>query len=696
MSVTPEAPATTRGGEPRTPGSRPAGPRARVAALGRRWNQAEPIPGTPRAAWPAGLRRARTIGFCVFAVQLVALGWWSTVLVHRGALTVDYSAYEQAAYLIAHGHLNPYSSVLLEQFWRNNAEFILWPLALFVRIWPHMTTLPWLQDIALVASEVVALNWMCEIVAARAENHRTPAVPIALIALGIVLLAGNPWVAWTASFDVHMEPFATLFTLCAARDLYRGQRRMWIWVALTLGCGTAGASYAGALGLSAILCGRRWWRSGATLAAVGFGWIVFLQAIHGAAATGSLEYSELALKNIHDHIPKHLATSKIAEQAISHPTRILRALWQTKLNMWANLSPGGVLGILWPPLIVPTVLVAVEAALGSLLFSRPGFQTVALAPFIALGTVALLAAFRPRRRLTQRWLLPAAIALLMLNALAWSIVWLPHVSKSWLLVSPKASTVLQGLSHKIGPDDEVLASQGVLGGFADRADVYLLHPTSMVAPVRTKHVWIVVAPKQGIEPSRVFGFYDDIYKFEHNPRMRLVTNASGIVAFEWTPTSGTHSLKIHADKVSAVPAWALRGTAAKIVTNGPAVRWYSAGTAKPGYVIDEAYWRERPGSFRVSVSLSASESASLQLWDADTGKLLAEKAVGRTPGRQTVSFDATLRGAPAPHEVAGFGPWSASPVEPDGNSLEVRVWSPGGRDRVDVYVASLRKLEAGS
>jgi uncharacterized membrane protein len=648
------------------------------------------------AEWPAGLRRARTIGLAVFAVQLVVLGWWSTVLVHRYALTIDYSAYEQAAYLIAHGHLNPYSSVLLEQFWRNDSEFVIWPLALFVRLWPHMTTLPWLQDVALVASEVVALNWMCEIVAARAENHRTPAVPTALIVLGVVLLAGNPWVAWTASFDVHMEPFATLFTLCAARDLYRGQRRMWIWVVLTLACGTAGASYAGALGFSAILCGRRWWRSGAMLAALGFGWILFLQAIHGAAAAGSAEYSQLALKNIHGHIPKHLTTGKIVEQAISHPTRIVRALWQTKLNTWANLSPGGVLGILWPALIVPTVLITAESALGLPVFSRPGFQTVALAPFVALGTVALLAAFRPRRRLTRRWLVPGAIAVLILNALAWSVVWLPHVNKSWLLVSPKAAAVLQSLSRKIGPDDEVLASQGVLGGFADRSHVYTLSPNPMVAPVRTKHVWIVIAPKQGIEASRIFGFYDDIYKFEHNPQMRLVTNASGIVAFEWTPPPGTRSLKLRADKASAVPAWALRGAAAKIVTKGPPAGWYSAGTAKPGYVIDEAYWRERAGSYRVSVSLSASEAASLQLWDTDTNKLLAEKAVGATHGRQTVSLDAILREAPAPHEVSGFGPWSASPVEPDGNVLEVRVWSPGGRDRVNVYVASLRKLESGS
>jgi hypothetical protein len=98
----------------------------------------------------------------------------------------------------------------------------------------------------------------------------------------------------------------------------------------------------------------------------------------------------------------------------------------------------------------------------------------------------------------------------------------------------------------------------------------------------------------------------------------------------------------------------------------------------------------------VSVSLSASRSASLQLWDTDTRRLIAENEVGALHGRRTVSFDATLRRAPPPHETSGFGPWSASPLEPDGNALEIRVWSPGGRDRVDVYVASLRKLQAGS
>ena len=58
------------------------------------------------------------------------------MLVSRFAITTDFGAYQQAAYLIAHGNLNPYSTVLLMQFWRNDTELLIWPLAMFVRIWP--------------------------------------------------------------------------------------------------------------------------------------------------------------------------------------------------------------------------------------------------------------------------------------------------------------------------------------------------------------------------------------------------------------------------------------------------------------------------------------------------------------------------------------------------------------------------------
>ena len=48
------------------------------------------------------------------------------------------------------------------------------------------------------------------------------------------------------------------------------------------------------------------------------------------------------------------------------------------------------MGLFWLPLAVPALLIAAEVGLSIPLFSRPGFQTIALAPMVALGTVALV------------------------------------------------------------------------------------------------------------------------------------------------------------------------------------------------------------------------------------------------------------------------------------------------------------------
>ena len=62
------------------------------------------------------------------------------------------------------------------------------PLAVLVRLSPSLVTLPWLQDLALVAGEGIALAWMCELIAARhARGRQSVAIPVALVALAIVL-----------------------------------------------------------------------------------------------------------------------------------------------------------------------------------------------------------------------------------------------------------------------------------------------------------------------------------------------------------------------------------------------------------------------------------------------------------------------------------------------------------------------------
>ena len=75
------------------------------------------------------MRWVRRIGLMLLALKFAGFCVWSSLLYHRFALTPDFAQYQQAWYLIAHGHLNPYDTVGNFTFWQNHGEFIMWPLA---------------------------------------------------------------------------------------------------------------------------------------------------------------------------------------------------------------------------------------------------------------------------------------------------------------------------------------------------------------------------------------------------------------------------------------------------------------------------------------------------------------------------------------------------------------------------------------
>ena len=66
----------------------------------------------PRPPRHSLLHRVRWFGYGVLALQLTGFLVWSAILYHRYAVTVDFAQYEQAVYLIAHGTLDPYSTIL--------------------------------------------------------------------------------------------------------------------------------------------------------------------------------------------------------------------------------------------------------------------------------------------------------------------------------------------------------------------------------------------------------------------------------------------------------------------------------------------------------------------------------------------------------------------------------------------------------
>jgi hypothetical protein len=330
-------------------------------------------------------------------------------------------------------------------------------------------------------------------------------------------------------------------------------------------------------------------------------------------------------------------------------------------------------------------------------FSLPGFQQVALYVFVAVGTIGMLAWLARTVAARHPRLLTALVAVLALNAVAWSAVWLWAVPVRWLRVAPATATTLRQLAARIPAGDEVVTQNGILEDFASRRYVYWVSGGRTTVPVRTRQVWFVLAPYEGIQPQSVAEANQDIDRISALPGVRLRTHRNGVWAFSWTAAGhSARRLTIGAPVARRVPAWALAGAAGRALLDGSASHWSVAGNGRAGYVVDQAYWRFGAGRYRASVRMQSSGPVHVELWNATTDRLLARVSPRAVRGPAPVTLTARLRRTSTEQLFSGFGPWSTRPDPPPGDELEVRVWSPGGTVRVRVYSVSLTPISAGS
>jgi hypothetical protein len=660
-----------------------------------RWNQSAPLAVPPTNDWPNALRRARIAGFVLLAIQFLALCWWSSVVASRFALTRDFALCEQAAWEIAHGHLNPFSTTVGYHFWQDHAMFIFWPIAFIQALWPHPESLLWIQNATLVAAEAVALVWMCDIAAARGKG--SPRASVALVGIGLILMIGNPWTAWALSFDFHAESISMLAAILVARSLYYGKKSLWAWLVFALLCGDLATMWVAMLGVSAILIGRRWLRTSVILIGVAAVWLVLMQALgSGAANTASIAgaYSPL-LANGRGISPLHPSAFAVVEAILRHPGRTVSLLWQNRANLWGNTSSAGLIGFLWPPLLIPTLAVLLEGGLSynAASFAPPGSQNLSLYVWIAVGTVAACGALLARFGNTRRWLLPVVIGVITVNTAIWAATWFPHVANNWLRVTPSAARVLTGVQRQISAQDEVVASQGVVGGFAEHQSVYALMDSPISVPVSARHIWVVLAPIQGIETAPVDGVYQDIAALRAMPFARLISSSNGIWAFEVTPPAGMRAFTVPTPADGRTPAWTIVGASGESAGGGAgSPSPYVVSTSHSGYVIDQAYWRELPGTYKASVSMSVSQAASFEVWNSTTNTLIKRTEVGDTHGLRTFTTAFRLESAPLEYVYSGWGLWSVYPSHTLGDVMEIRVWSPGGTGNVKVRSVAFQRL----
>src|SRR5580704_4129466 len=113
---------------------------------------------------PGSLGRALRVGWVLLGLQLIGMLALSTLQYSRYALTTDFGGYSQAWWKIAHGQLDPWSSLFNAAFWKNDAEWLMWPLSLLYHLYPQAVLLLWVQDVVVVVTEFVVLGWVLQVI----------------------------------------------------------------------------------------------------------------------------------------------------------------------------------------------------------------------------------------------------------------------------------------------------------------------------------------------------------------------------------------------------------------------------------------------------------------------------------------------------------------------------------------------------
>ncbi|HVT71270.1 MAG TPA: DUF2079 domain-containing protein [Trebonia sp.] len=609
------------------------------------------------------LGRVRRAGYVLLGLQLAGFLAWSVFEYQRFSLTADYSQYNQAWFLVAHGNLDPYGTVGGIRFWQNDAEFMPWLLAPLYWVFRSGLVLPWVQDLSVVGAELVAFAWLCDLARRRCAEREAAW----LAGLGLLLLVASPWLWWTVSFDVHEEPLVIVFAVLMARDLSQGRRRAWVWAVPVLLGGAPTTTYVLGIGLGGVLAGPRTRPLGARLAAAGFGYSLFLGAVHGNGAAAGAIHSYLSL-------------------ASGHPFRLVQVLWDGRADIVANLAPGGLLGIGMPVILPLALAVIVPDTLSGSHFGEPLFQNVPLYVLVPVGTVAVLAWLLARYRRHRRAVFALA-GLLAAQAVGWAVVWGPQTPGEWVRVSGAEAATLASVQARIPASAEVIASQGVLGRFSGRTSAYPLFSVGQAIPLQPG-TWFVITPDSGIEsvtPAVSMALVGELAGPLH---ATLVTHANGVWAFRLNPPPGLRVLRPPGDS-APLAAWTAGATAGRPVLSGPVSGWHLAATGSRGYVADGLEWLENPGRYTAEVTLSAAGTVNVEAWDDTTGTLLARRTVSATGGIRQVGLPVTAPDAGNAGVFSGLGPFHADfDAPPPGQRIEVRVWTPGGA-AVNVYSAML-------
>ena len=642
-------------------------------------------PHLERAFFPAGLRLdrgdlriVRAWAYCLFGFMLAAFAGMSIFEHDRWSLTQDFAAIDQVWHEIGHGNLNPKDTVdHIARYWQVHFELYVWLIAPFSLIFGSLF-LSLFQDACGFVASVIAFRWVLSVL----YDGRRPVPARRTLALcSLIIVTLNPWLYWTYAFDFHSEPVAIAALVASGYAFWADRLVLGYVLALSVLLeGDVTGTYLVGLGVSlAVAKWRKPW-IGLSLIPIGVVWLQFTHAIGAGiqsafnATYGYLIYGQFIGGGNDDPVHQIIGVRELAAGIVQHPLRVLDVLKDKVVDVYANLAPSGFIGILSPWSFGVCFLALAENQLAySYSYSQPIFQSIPLYIFAAVGFGWMLAAMS--RRFGPRLAVWYGV-ITACNVIIWSCVWIPELPIHWVRISSDQARVLRQVKAGIGNKDQVLATQGVVGAFADRAAVgdFWFNPH---IPREANDVQIVVAPFSGVNVESVNRSLTilDTMVTKYNARVRLHDQD-----IWWLTTGGlgdtTTAFDIPAGQDS-VPGWACAGEAAYPITEGPPSEWHAFSNYARGYVIARAYWRMAAGNYHAQVDLASTEPAAVEVWDSTSDELIGRTLVPPTRRRSIGMYFRNLdRGVPYLFE--GLGPFRIDAIEPPiHDAIEVRVFSPG-------------------
>jgi hypothetical protein len=497
---------------------------------------ASPPEVAPEPPWWA-VPRARALAVAAAAVllgQLVLLVERSWAQWSAGALSLDFAIFHQAWSQIAAGDLSPWVSVGDYPYWQSHFEVMMWPLALLGIVFPSGFTLLVVQDLAIVGAQALAVLWALEAASRRPVGRWWWAVP-PLLVLGLLLT--NPHVYRAATSDFHFQALATFFVVGAARSLWRGSRRTttWAWVVAALLTGDVAGTYVVGLGLSALVARRDTRRTGALLVLAGVGWVAFAALLGANRGSQIGGYGHLVGRELPDGAA---GAFLVLGALLLHPDRPLAVLWDRAPSLLQYFG-GSWLALLHPWTFgVVLVVLGTNALHSATIFSGSSFQNL---PVVVLGALAagLLADWLRRRAPARPALAGGAVAAVVVA----TAVWRPEVEPPLTQPAAAAEAVSQ-VETLLRPDDQVVASFGIVGRFADRPRVEWYLAAGSVIPVQDDaRVVVVLSPTVGNMPTPP-DQRAAAASLAAVPGAQRLVDTPHLTAWAWEPPPGTTQITL--------------------------------------------------------------------------------------------------------------------------------------------------------